>query len=329
MADNNKQQMQQESAATTTDNNKRQTQNSVVTRQNVLNPISRPAPRSQAQVQQQGASSNRVSYEDMYKRLNVNPALTPEQVKKQQKREKWGKIASAIGDGISSLANLYFTTQGAPNAYNSRTPSVSKATGRKWAQIHANQNERMQAYIKGLERARGKDAELAEKERKWQRELAIDRQERKDKEAEQKRKQEMHEQELAKAKSDAQRAQTEAEYAPEYQQSRINQNEASATASTARARSYNDRNGGGAEKYHVTFRNTVYKTQADYEKAVLGAAEEVGVPTYEDIVIERNWKGVPTKTKRVNRDIAAIAAQVEQLDKKNAEYNSWKSSWKK
>lgn len=308
--------------------NDKNQQTSSAPRQNVIAPINGPTPRAQAQTSST-PTPKRVSYEDMYKRLNVNPALTPEQVKKQQKREKWGKIASAIGDGISSLANLYFTTKGAPSSYNPRTPTLSQATGRKWAQIYADQNERVQAYIRGLERARAKDDELAQKEREWQNELAINAQKQKQNEVEEKRKQEMHEQDLAAAEAEARKAKTEADYAPEYQQSRINQNEASATASTARARSYNDRNGGGAEKYHVTFRNTVYKTQADYEKAVLGAAEEVGVPTYEDIVIERNWKGVPTKTKRVNRDIAAIAAQVEQLDKKNAEYDSWKSSWKK
>lgn len=307
--------------------NDKNQQTSSAPRQNVIAPINRPTPRAQAQTSSTPIPK-RVSYEDMYKRLNVNPALTPEQVEKQQKREKWGKIASAIGDGISSLANLYFTTKGAPSSYNPRTPTLSQATGRKWAQIYADQNERVQAYIRGLERARAKDDELAQKEREWQNELAINAQKQKQNEAEEKRKQEMHEQDLAAAEAEARKAKTEADYAPEYQQSRINQNKASASASNARARSYGSGSGGGAERYYVTFRNNIYKTQADYEKAVLAAAEKAGIPIFEDIVIERSARGNPTKTKRVNRDIALIAAQLEELDRKEAERKSWRSSWK-
>lgn len=307
--------------------NDKNQQTSSAPRQNVIAPINGPTPRAQAQTSST-PTQKRVSYEDMYKRLNVNPALTPEQVEKQQKREKWGKIASAIGDGISSLANLYFTTKGAPNSYNPRTPTLSQATGRKWAQIYADQNERVQAYIRGLERARAKDDELAQKEREWQNELAINAQKQKQNEAEEKRKQEMHEQDLAAAEAEARKAKTEADYAPEYQQSRINQNKASASASNARARSYGSGSGGGVEKYYGSFRDKNYKTRADYEKAILGAAENAGIPIYEDLVLERSVFGNPTKTKRVNRDIATIAAQLEELDRKEAERKSWQSSWK-
>jgi hypothetical protein len=43
---------------------------------------------------------------------------TPEELEAERKRERRKAIFNAIGDGVSSLANLYFTTKGAPNSYN-------------------------------------------------------------------------------------------------------------------------------------------------------------------------------------------------------------------
>lgn len=44
--------------------------------------------------------------------------LTPEELEAERKRERRKAIFNAIGDGVSSLANLYFTTKGALNSYN-------------------------------------------------------------------------------------------------------------------------------------------------------------------------------------------------------------------
>jgi len=46
------------------------------------------------------------------------PVETPAEEKARKRRERSQAIVSAIGDGISALSNLYFTTQGSPNAYN-------------------------------------------------------------------------------------------------------------------------------------------------------------------------------------------------------------------
>lgn len=43
---------------------------------------------------------------------------TPEELEAERKRERRKAIFNAIGDGVSALANLYFTTKGAPNSYN-------------------------------------------------------------------------------------------------------------------------------------------------------------------------------------------------------------------
>lgn len=53
---------------------------------------------------------------------------TEEERKKRERKEKSKKIISAIGDGISALSNLYFTSQYAPNSFNPRNSSLTKLT---------------------------------------------------------------------------------------------------------------------------------------------------------------------------------------------------------
>lgn len=45
------------------------------------------------------------------------PQKSDEELKKEKKRERLSRLFNALGDGISALSNLYFTTKGAPNAY--------------------------------------------------------------------------------------------------------------------------------------------------------------------------------------------------------------------
>lgn len=52
---------------------------------------------------------------------------TDEEKKKRERREKSKKIIAAIGDGLSALSNLYFTTQYAPSSYNPEN-SLTKST---------------------------------------------------------------------------------------------------------------------------------------------------------------------------------------------------------
>jgi hypothetical protein len=66
----------------------------------------------------QPATTTTVSkYADMMAKLQ-DPTPTPEELEAERKRERRKAIFNAIGDGVSSLANLYFTTKGAPNSYN-------------------------------------------------------------------------------------------------------------------------------------------------------------------------------------------------------------------
>lgn len=282
-----------------------------------------PAPTQQVEPQQ----PKRLSYEEMFRQLNPYKPPTQEELEKERKKQRREQIFAAIGDGISALSNLYFTTQYAPNMYSGRNTASQRVKDR-WDKLAADRNANMTAYINGLMRARQADDAYDDNERQWARQLGLDKieQQRDDAadaraEAEEERKKELHPFAKRKAEGDAQRAEAQAKYAEEYEQSRIGRNKAAAGASNAaagasRARArYYDNGGSSGNRYYGQFRGKSYKTQADYEKAVMDAAKDSGVALYEEEVLERNYKGEPRKTRRVKRSIAAIAAEVDAKDR--------------
>lgn len=115
----------------------------------------------------------RLSYVEMYKKLNPYQPPTQEELEKERKKEKREKMFAAIGDTISALSNLYFTTQYAPNMYKHEN-SQSEKVKSKWDKLRADRDTQMNAYIKNLMAAQQADDENAENERRWQRQLGID-----------------------------------------------------------------------------------------------------------------------------------------------------------
>lgn len=282
-----------------------------------------PAPTQQVEPQQ----PKRLSYEDMFRKLNPYKPPTQEELEKERKKQRREQIFAAIGDGISALSNLYFTTQYAPNMYSGRNTASQRVKDR-WDKLAADRNANMTAYINGLMKARQADDAYDDNERQWARQLGLDKikQQRNAAadaraEAEEERKKELHPYARRKAEGDAQRAEAQAKYAEEYEQSRIGRNKAAAGASNAaagasRARArYYDNGGSSGNRYYGQFRGKSYKTQADYEKAVLDAAENSGVEIYDTEVTEQDYWGKPRKTRRVKRSIAAIAAEVDAKDR--------------
>ena len=279
----------------------------------------------------------RVSYEEMFRLLNPYKPPTQEELEKERKKQRREQIFAAIGDGISALSNLYFTTQYAPNMYSGRNTASQRVKDR-WDKLAADRNANMTAYINGLMRARQADDAYDDNERQWARQLGLDKiKQQRDKaadaraEAKEKRDAEMHDlnkqlrnNQITQSEYEAKKAEVEARYAPQLEQSKINRNKAaagasnaSASASRARARYY-DNGGSSGNRYYGEFQGKKYKTQADYEKAVLDAARDAGVDIYDTEVTERNYKGEPRKQRRVKRSIAAIAAEV---DEKTNQFN--------
>lgn len=214
------------------------------------------------------AEPKRMSYEEMFKMLNPYQPPTKEELEKERKKQKRELIFAAIGDGISALSNLYFTTQYAPNMYTG-VNNASKRTRERWDKLTAERNANMTAYINGLMRARQADDAYNDNERAWARQIGLDKvKAERDKAADEraaakeKRDQEMHDldkqlraNQIDKAAYDAKKAEIEAKYAPQLEESKIGRNKAaagasnaSASASRARARYYDRGGGSGATK---------------------------------------------------------------------------------
>ena len=114
-----------------------------------------------------------MSYVEMYQRLNPFQPPTEEDLEKERKKAKRDKIFAAIGDGISALSNLYFTTRYAPNMYNHENAQSAKVE-RKWQQLQADRDAQMNAYIRNLMAAQQADDDREDKDRNWKRQIGMD-----------------------------------------------------------------------------------------------------------------------------------------------------------
>lgn len=115
----------------------------------------------------------RMGYEEMYRKLNPYKPPTEEELEGERKKRKRQEMWAAIGDGVSALSNLYFTTQGAPNAYQAAN-NQSEAVRQRWEKLSADREAKMKAYIDGLTRARSLDKADERDTREWVRQLGLD-----------------------------------------------------------------------------------------------------------------------------------------------------------
>lgn len=120
------------------------------------------------------STPKKLSYKEMYQALNPYKPPTAEELEKQRKKEKRQKIFAALGDGISALANLYFTTKGAPNMYNPNN-SQQDVVKDRWDKLKQERDQHLKEYTEGLMKAQALDDENDDNERKWQRLLKIDK----------------------------------------------------------------------------------------------------------------------------------------------------------
>lgn len=88
---------------------------------------------------------------------------TKEQEERENKRAKQRALYSAISDGIQALSNLYFTTKGAPNAYNPNA-SMSKANLARWDKMVAQREKDAAKYMAVLKDKYGLDAQAVQQE---------------------------------------------------------------------------------------------------------------------------------------------------------------------
>lgn len=86
-----------------------------------------------------------------------------EQEERENKRAKQRALYSAISDGIQALSNLYFTTKGAPNAYNPNA-SMSKANLARWDKMVAQREKDDAKYMAALKYKYGLNSQAVQQE---------------------------------------------------------------------------------------------------------------------------------------------------------------------
>lgn len=116
-------------------------------------------------------------YEELFKKLNPYTPPTADELEKEKKRERRAQLFAAIGDGITALSNLYFASQYAPNMYNGQN-TLTGANKVRYDKLIKDRDEKNMAYFNGLLRARQADAEAANLERSWKRQLGLDKEAR-------------------------------------------------------------------------------------------------------------------------------------------------------
>lgn len=233
-------------------------------------PVVKKAPLPTAQPTPAGSEApeapqpKKMSYFDMFQRMSPYKPPTAEELENARKKEKRDKVFAAIGDGIAALSNLYFTTKGAPNAFDPRNSLSAKARER-WNKLNKEREENARYYMQEAMKAQALDDDRADKDRSYMQKLQNDYRNYLLKLSADNRAAELHDldKQLRQGKINeqtykAKKAEVEAKYADENQKSVIAKNKAAANASNASA---NNSNAQAAEH-----RRNVNSGYAWYEK---------------------------------------------------------------
>jgi hypothetical protein len=268
---------------------------------------------------------------------------TPEQKEKREKYERWQKIFAALGDGVSSLANLHYTSKGAPNGYDPRTSLSSRLQAildNEKANRESNSSARLEYALKKLNLQNDKyNSDLAAEKQKNDTKLAYNKDAREAEENDFKNKlitsqvgvndanaretnakakiteidskyekldKQLDEQyKSAKTATERQHVKTlKAQAAKDYQEGRA------AVIRAAHSGSKGGKNGSGGDKnkYHLTLGGKTYSftSKDDMATAVVREARKHGIKIQYPVKDEYNNKVYK------NRTIPGIAAELEQ-----------------
>lgn len=253
----------------------------------------------------QGHDANIRAYRDW---LATHPLESEEDRKKRERKEKARKLISAVGDGISAMSNIYFTSQYAPDMYTGRK-SMADAAAAQIDKARAEREKNADQYMRfslGLGKELGdRDKTLRELEAEMERrriaaeEAARKRKEHEwladmqdDKRREQKGKADKAENEAEKVGYDAETSRVKSVYAPKLQEaeltvkeSQAGKNNAQAGAARAQGKYYNTKTAG---EVVGTFDGVVYYNKNDYYKAVNKAAREYN-KNHKDAPVAVEW----------------------------------------
>ena len=214
-------------------------------------PVTKKAPLPTAQPTPAGTEApeatqpKKMSYVEMFRQMSPYKPPTAEELENARKKEKRDKVFAAIGDGIAALSNLYFTTKGAPNAFDPRNSLSAKARER-WDKLNKEREENARYYMQEAMKAQALDDDKADKDRSYMSKLQNDYRNYLLKLSADNRAAELHDldKQLRQGKINeqtykAKKAEVEAKYAEATQKSVIAKNKASAKASNASANNSN------------------------------------------------------------------------------------------
>lgn len=90
---------------------------------------------------------------DIYRAMNPYIAPTAEELEAERKKRRSKAIVNTLGDGLSALANMYFTTKGAPAVKYDPRSSLSERSKARWDKLDQMRDEKMTQYATGLANA--------------------------------------------------------------------------------------------------------------------------------------------------------------------------------
>lgn len=260
------------------------------------------------------SDNGRLSYATMRKVLDTQheqkQKIDDERAAKQRKR---AMLWAAIGDGVSSLANLYYTTKGAPSAYDPRT-SLSKQAQERYDYLDELARRDRQQRIAYVERERARQAQ-----EDYQNTMLGIRQQAAEEEANARRLQALQDADRWNRKFAFDNQVYKDNIAEKGKDRESRENIAAANNKTRITVAGMRKSGGGGVGGvggvgsvgggipYATLNGVPYATKANYEKAVVGYAKANGIPLQ-----YVKSSGINGRDKTVvNRTIAGLAADVE------------------
>lgn len=112
-------------------------------------------------------------YEALIEKFMPKPK-TQEELEIDKKKYRRNQIINAIGEGVSAIANLYFTTKGSPNMYSGKNNSVDR-TRVSYEKMMSDNKDTAIAYLNARINARKADEAQGNAQRNWERTLQRDR----------------------------------------------------------------------------------------------------------------------------------------------------------
>lgn len=263
-------------------------------------------------------------FEETFRKANPNPELTDEERKKKEKQERNEKLENffgKVGNLVSGLSNLYFTTKGAPSAYQKQHDNDTKQLNDKWERYWLDEEAKKKAWARDLGTAVAKDVDNNNKQRQW---WATMEEKKKDSQ----RKERIANAQIGRLQALQEGDKAKAAYWGAKEKAFINNLDEEAAETAAKAAYYralgrkadadadktlNAIGNGTGNRYYGTYGGKSYATKADYEKAVLEDAKRRGVSIRQTVGgIEVNGKVYDAK--EVDRAIADIAGEMSYQD---------------